>query len=226
MARGKKIRGTTTRAGRVVKSAVARVAADTIQRPNRGKRVQVKGAQTAPEANALRGPSTAGRSAVKQVGPTNIRPAAGGGADSVKVVGEGMPGQDTIARRGLTSPETPGTRQPGSVKQVGPTDADWNKLNRRSGPTMQSEQARYAPKPGGRPISSTRLLKSGVGRAHPYSVFAGQPGSKSGTGSVRTFGPSGTAQTLVNGRRRAFRPEPFAPNADWVTPTRSIVPGS
>lgn len=222
--RNKKVRGTTTRAGKTTRSPVARVSADRIERPHSGKKVVVKGAQTAVEANALRGPTRAGSSSVRQVGPSSIRPAGRSGPSSVRTVGEGMPADDQSARRELAG-GAPGRRQPGSVRQVGPPDTAFARLVQRSpSPALQTQIARYRPKRPGRPISSTPLLKSGVGRAHPWALFAGQPGTV--RGGVRGVGPSTQQQTLVSGRRRAFRSEPFPANADWVTPTQSVVPGS
>jgi hypothetical protein len=225
MARSKKIRGTTTKAGKVTTSPVARPAADRIERPHSGKRPIVKGAQTEVERNALLGAKRGGQGSVKQVGPSNIRDNSRSSRGSVKVVGEGMPADDQAARRGMLVTDPPGRRQPGSVKQVGPGDIGYERLvDRTPSPQLRTMQERYRPKPAGRPIIDSPVLKSGVGRVHPWARFAGQPGSQ--RGGVKGVGPSGREQTLINGRRRAFRAEPPAPNVDWVTPGKSVVPGS
>jgi hypothetical protein len=181
------------------------------------------GAQTGVEANALRGPLRRPRNAVKQVGPSNIRPSGSVGAKgSVKVIG--TPDiQDRIAAAGDRLPN-PATRQAGSVKQVGPADVSYTRLTQGGGKQLTTAQKRYAPKSGDAAYNHTPLLKSGVGRAHQWSQYAGQPGSMRGGISGRG---ASAGDILISGRKRSIGAEPFPYNVDWVTPTGpSVVPGS
>lgn len=214
-----KSRGTTSRAGKTRTDRPAGVAADRID-PRHGGKVKSVGAQTEVERQALTGPRGPGRQP-KQIGPSTIRKASPG-PGKVRQVGGGN-WEDQVARQGGTT-KAPGTRQSGSVRHVGPVSRAYAKLVEGRTPPLQSDLARFAPKRGQRLDKGVPILKSGVGRAHAWSVYAGQPGSKKG--GITGVGASSTGDTiLVSGRRRPFGGEAFDPRRDLVTPQSAIVPG-
>jgi hypothetical protein len=109
--------------------------------------------------------------------------------------------EDRYAVEGLG---TPYARQAGSVKQIGPADTGYAALTQTaSGGAGTAKSGRVLR--SNRIIHDTTLLKSGVGRAHDWSKYAGQPGTKKGQGA----GVGGSV--LINGRKRRFGTESDGP---------------
>lgn len=223
MARAK---GSTTKAGSVRTQRPSQDVTSRIEGPHSGQGSvkKVGDAQTDIEAKGLRG--IPGRGKAKQVGPSELRESgAVGSPGSVRVVGGGD-FEDKLAAQGGEL-RNPATRQEGSVRQVGPASREFTKLIERRGPTLQTQQARFAPKRGQRLDKGVPLLIGGVGRAHAWSRYAASPGTQplGGSNGRRAFASN---SLLINGRSRTFKPEPFDPRRDLVEPdkTRAIVPGS
>lgn len=215
-----KIRGTTTRAGKTTTRKIPDVAADRIERPHGGKTEKQVGAQTEVERHNLSGASGARSGSVRQVGPSSIRPPAGP-TGSVKRAGAANV-EDVIAVEGIGG-GPPYSRQSGSVRQVGPVSQSFQALvGTGSGGAGTPKSGRVTRST--RTIHDSTLLKSGVGRTHPWSVFAGSPGSFRGNRAVRVAGGAG-GSVLVNGRSRRFGTE--AEGEMLVEPTGpTIIPGS
>ncbi len=194
---------------------VARVVADDISRPNSGGSVKRVGPQTQRESQDLSGQNGRRANSVKQVGPSAIRPA---NAPTGKVKRAGAANwEDTVVVEGV---DRPYSRQAGSVKQVGPADRSLTRLTEGTGGVGEFRSGRL-PRSSGL-ITSTPLLVSGAGRKHPWAVFAGSPGSYKGNRAVRVSGGVG-GSVLINGRSRAFGPEPLA--STQVTPTGGNIVG-
>lgn len=223
MARAK---GSTTKAGSIRTQRVSQDVTSRIEGPHSGQGSvkKVGDAQTDIEAKGLRG--IPGKGKVKSIGPDErVASGAVGSSGSVKVVGSGT-FEDKLAAQGGEL-RNPATRQERSVKQVGPASREFAKLVERRGPTLETQQARFAPKRGQRLDKGVPLLIGGVGRAHAWSRYAGSPGTQplGGANGRRAFA---TNSLLINGRARTFKPDPFDPRRDLRTPnkTRAIVPGS
>lgn len=195
----------------------AHVVADQISRPHGPGTVRKVGPQTHKEAQDLSGDNGARSGSVRQIGPSAIRPA---NSPTGKVTRAGAANfEDTIVVEGISRPYS---RQSGSVKQVGPASRAYTRLTEGSGSAGQPKTGRVS-----RTrvlITETPLLKSGVGRKHPWAVFAGQPGTRKGNSAVRVAGAAGN-NVLVNGRKARFGPEPL-PSAQTTPTGKSIVPGS
>lgn len=216
----KRLKGSTTKAG---SSRTQRPAQDVnarIEGPHSGGNAKRVGPQTAAESKALRG--IPGEGKVKNVGPeTELRSSGSvGSSGSVKSVGKEN-FEDRLAAQGGDL-RTPQTRQSGAVKQVGPLDRGYEKLTENAMPATQTQQARFSPKRGSRIDKGIPLLKSGVGRAHAWSVYSGQPGTQGLGGARRAFTSD---SLLINGRRRVFGPEPFPARRDLVKPAAVVLPG-
>lgn len=220
-------RGTTKRAGKVTNQGPAKVSGDRIEGPHRGKQPKLVGHQTAPEREDLTGIPQRRENSVRQVGPSDIRESADvGRSSSVRRVGRTANFEDLFAAQGGVT-MSPGRRQGGSVKVVGPSEIGYQRLTeRRYSPPLQTKQDQYRIKSGRKLDTGIPLLMSGAGRVHPWSVFAGSPGSK--TGGVTKVKASSTGDTiLINGRKRAFKPEGEDPRANLVTPSAAtVLPGN
>lgn len=196
----------------------AEVAGDRIERPHGGKSTKQVGPRTGPEKEGLRGPNGPGGDH-KAVGPSDITKPQSGRGQHVAVGGDNW--EDKTARVGGVT-QAPGVRQPGSVKQIGPSDIGYQRLTEGRRTVMVSKLRLFAPKLGHRLDKGVPILKSGVGRAHAWSLFAGAPGSKKG--GITGVGVSSTGDTiLISGRKYAFGPEPL--EEELVEPEASIVPG-
>jgi hypothetical protein len=143
-----------------------------------------------------------------------------GSDSSVRVVGGGN-FEDSLARQGGEL-SNPATRQEGAVRHVGPVSRDYAKLIEGPMPRTQTQQARFAPKRGRKLDKGVKLLKSGKGRVHDWSRYAGKPGSQPLGSGKRAFTSD---SLLINGRRRVFGPEPFDPRRDLKEPKSVVIPG-
>lgn len=195
----------------------ARVVADDIARPHKGGAVKKVGPQTYRESQDLSAANGPQPNSVKQVGPSSISP-ANGPTGKVKRAGAAN-WEDTVVVEGV---QRPYSRQAGSVKQVGPAERGFTRLTEGSGGVGEFRSGRL-PRTSGL-ITKTPLLISGVGRKHPWALFAGQPGTVSGNRAVRVAGGAGN-NVLVSGRVRRFSPEPL--ESTQVEPDGpSVVPGT
>lgn len=204
-------------------SPPAKDVTSVIEGPHSGKSPRKVGnAQTQSEADALRGIPGVGR--VKQVGPTEIREAgAVGSPGSVRVVGGGDY-EDAIARNDPKY-RIPGTRQPGSVKSIGPSDIGYIRdTERPMVSSVETQLHRFRPKAGQTLDKGVPLLVGGVGRARAWGRYAGSPGTMllGGSNGNRAFASN---SLLINGRPRAFEPEPWPKRRDLGTPQSVVIPG-
>lgn len=214
-----KAKGSTTKAGVTRTQRTAQDVNARIERPHDGKSVKQIGHQTGAEKDALRGIPGEGR--VRQVGPSDIRETGAVGSEgSVRIVGGGN-FEDQLAANGghLRSPG----RRSGTVRQIGPASREYAKLLEGRTPALETKLSRYAPKPGTKLDKGVKLLKSGAGRAHYRGLYAGSPGSQSG--SVRKVGFTSNS-LLINGKTRAFGPDPIDPRRDLRKPETTIVAGN
>lgn len=195
-----------------------------IESPHAGKAPRKVGdAQTASEADDLRG--IPGKGKVKQVGgPSAIRPSGAVGAPgSVKIVGGGNYA-DEVARN---DPKVmaPGVRQPGAVKAVGPSDIGYTRLTEHPmSSEVETQLHRFRPKAGQRLDKGVPLLIGGVGRARAWARYAGSPGTLplGGANGNKAFASN---SLLINGRARAFEPEPWPARRDLSKPKSVVTPG-
>jgi hypothetical protein len=216
-----RLKGSTTKAGSTRTQRPAQDVNARIEGPHSGKAPKRVGPETTIETKDLRG--IPGEGSVKEAGPSELRSSGSvGSSGSVKSIGKET-FEDRLAAQGGEL-RTPQSRQSGSVKQVGPLDRGYEKLTENAMPATQTQQARFSPKRGSKIDKGIPLLKSGVGRAHAWSVYAGQPGTQRlGAGNGRRAYTSDSL--LINGRRRQFGPEPFSGRRDLVSPDSVVLPG-